>query len=106
MQEKEKAMKSTTTITENHPVPPFRDFEPVLYVKSLCPWCWRAKAELKRLGVRYREVNVSRDEAAFAEMKRVSGQAFVPTLRVGDAVLADFGPEELKPFLQKIGLVR
>ena len=50
------------------------------------------------------EVNVSGDRDAFAEMQRLSGQTYAPTLVVGDKVLADFGPEELEPFLKSVGL--
>ncbi len=77
---------------------------PVLYVKSFCPWCMLAKHKLRQLGVPYHEVNVSHDPKAFDEMERLSGQTCAPTLVVGDKVLADFGPEELQPFLREIGL--
>lgn len=78
---------------------------PVLYVKSICPWCWVAEKELKRLGVEYRAVNVSKDRAAFEEMVLLSGQTCAPTLVVDGEVLADFGTEELKSFLQEVGLI-
>jgi glutaredoxin len=77
---------------------------PVLYVKSFCPWCAMAEAELKRLGVRYERIDVSRDGGAFEAMIRLSGQTLTPTLAIGDRVLSDFGPEELQPFLTKAGL--
>ena len=38
------------------------------------------------------------DARAFAEMEKISGQTFAPTLQVGGKVLADFGPEELEAF--------
>jgi len=41
------------------------------------------------------------DRSAFAEMKRLSGQTYAPTLAVGDLILPDFGPEELEEFLQQ-----
>ena len=62
-----------------------------------------AETELKRLGVSHRTCDVSRDRAAFEEMVRLSGQTLAPTLAIGNRVLADFGPEELRPFLEKIG---
>ncbi|MSR64914.1 MAG: glutaredoxin family protein [Verrucomicrobiae bacterium] len=78
---------------------------PVLYVKSFCVWCVMAERKLKQLGVRYKEVNVSKDPNAFDEMERVSGQTYAPTMVVGEKVLADFGPEELEPFLKEVGLL-
>lgn len=45
-------------------------------------------------------VDVLSDNAAFAEMRRLSGQSKAPVLVTGDGrVLADFGPEELPGFL-------
>ncbi len=73
---------------------------PVLYVKSGCPWCTEAIEFLSEHGIGYREVNVSEDEAAFEKMQRVSGQSKAPVLDWKGKVLADFGLEELKPFLQ------
>jgi glutaredoxin len=58
---------------------------------------------LKRLGIEYKAVNVSKDDDAFEEMVRLSGQSYAPTLVVNGEVLADFGPEELEPFLKRAG---
>ena len=41
------------------------------------------------------------DRAAYAEMIRLSGQTYTPTLSVEDKLLADFGTDELQEFLQK-----
>jgi hypothetical protein len=46
-------------------------------------------------------VDVRRDRAAFAELRRISGQTYAPTLVIGDLVLPDFGPEELEDFLKR-----
>ena len=78
--------------------------KPILYVKTFCSWCILAERELKRLGIEYETVNVSKDDDAFDEMVRLSGQSYAPTLVVNGEVLADFGPEELEPFLKKAGL--
>jgi hypothetical protein len=37
-------------------------------------------------------------------MLSFSRQSRVPTLRAGEHVLADFGPEELAPFFKKHGI--
>jgi len=71
-----------------------------LYVKTWCPWCIRAQAWLDAHGFLYTLIDVEKDHAAFAEMKRLSGQSRTPTLVTAcGGVLADFGPEELGPFL-------
>jgi glutaredoxin 3 len=75
--------------------------ELILYVKPGCPWCRRAENCLREHGYTYKSVDVISDRLSFAEMKRLSGQTYTPTLVVGDLVLADFGPEDLEEFLQQ-----
>lgn len=74
---------------------------PILYVKAGCPWCEEVVDFLGDHGVSYREKNVTTDDDAFAEMRRVSGQSKAPVLDWHGTILADFGVEELKPFLLK-----
>ena len=75
-----------------------------LYVKTWCPWCVRAKAFLEEKGYQYEEIDVEADPKAYAEMIRLSGQRLTPTLVVGEKVLPDFGPEELRDFLARHGI--
>jgi len=74
---------------------------PILYVKPGCPWCHEVSGFLDEHGISHREVNVMADEAGFAEMRRKSGQSRVPTLDWHGEILADFGVDELVPFLHK-----
>jgi glutaredoxin 3 len=73
---------------------------PILYIKTGCPWCEQAVDFLSEHGISYREVNVTEDKVAFEKMQHVSGQSKAPVLDWHGKVLADFGLEELKPFLQ------
>ena len=73
-----------------------------LFVKPDCGWCHKAIRWLDEQGIQYEKIDVLADEAAFAEMVRLSGQACAPVLDVNGEVLADFGPEELPGFLQKL----
>ena len=73
---------------------------PILYVKTGCPYCTDAIKFLGEHGVGFRQVNVSDDSTAFAEMQKKSGQTKAPTLDWHGKILADFGVEELVPFLQ------
>lgn len=74
---------------------------PTLYTKTGCPWCAQAREVLAERSIRYHEVSVSEDDAAFAEMERISGQRFAPVLQLDGHVLADFGADELRPFLDQ-----
>ena len=73
---------------------------PFLYVKTGCPWCQEAEDFLRRHNIAYGKVDVLADPAAFAEMKRLSGQGKAPTMRWDDEILADFGAAELEVFLR------
>jgi len=73
----------------------------ILYVKAGCPWCRLAEDYLDKHGYKYESVDVRRDPDAFAEMRRISGQSYSPTLVLGDLFLPDFGPDELEDFLKE-----
>jgi glutaredoxin 3 len=76
----------------------------LLYIKGGCPWCRMAEDYLTEHGYRYERIDVTRDRAAYNEMRRVSDQTYAPTLVVGDLVLPDFGPDELAEFLEQHNL--
>lgn len=72
---------------------------PQLYTKQGCPWCKKARDILNEKDISFQEISVTESEAAFQEMQRLSGQTFAPVLNWHSEILADFGPEELLPFL-------
>ena len=73
----------------------------ILYVKTGCPWCRIAEEYLNKHGYKHERKDVRKDPAAFAELKRISGQTYAPTLVIGDSVLRDFGIDELEDFLKR-----
>ncbi|MEO6004595.1 MAG: glutaredoxin domain-containing protein [Opitutus sp.] len=73
---------------------------PILYVKTGCPWCHEVIEFLSAHGVGYREQNVTEQPEAMQEMLRKSGQNRAPTLDWHGKILADFGVDELVPFLR------
>lgn len=77
---------------------------PILYVKRGCPWCDEASEYLKRGKIAHETVMVSGDPAAMDEMRRISGQTKAPVLDCDGEILADFGVDELVPFLTRVGL--
>lgn len=74
---------------------------PILYVKSGCPWCHEVIEFLREHGIGYREQNVSSDSNALKELQQKSGQTLAPTLDWNGKILADFGVDELIPFLRQ-----
>jgi glutaredoxin len=77
----------------------------ILYVKTGCPWCEEALDYLDQKKIPYERRVVSGNAALFKEMEDLSGQTKAPTLSLDGEVLADFGVDELVPFLKKRGLV-
>jgi glutaredoxin len=73
-----------------------------LFIKPYCGWCQKAMRWLDDHSVAYEKIDVIADEAAFDEMIRISGQELAPVIDVDGKVLADFGPEELPGFFQKL----
>jgi glutaredoxin 3 len=73
-----------------------------LFIKPYCPWCHRAERWLKDHDIAYQAIDVIADDAAFAEMIRLSGQELAPVIDVNGKVLADFGPEELEKFWSQL----
>lgn len=73
-----------------------------VFVKPGCPWCIEAIQWLRNNGYEFDEVNVLADPDAFKEMQSLSGQTKAPTLVMDDGLmLADFGVDELVPFLKE-----
>lgn len=74
---------------------------PVLYIKPGCPWCDDVVAFLAKKKVVVKVMVVSGNREAMQEMIDLSGQSKAPTLDWHGEVLADFGVEELVPFLKE-----
>jgi glutaredoxin len=73
-----------------------------LFIKPYCPWCRKAAAWLDDRGIQYQTLDVISDSKAFTEMVNLSGQRFAPVIEVDGEILADFGPEELAGFWEKL----
>jgi len=52
--------------------------------------------------IEYTTIDVTADESAMAEMVRLSGAEMSPVIEVDGQILADFGPEELATFWERI----
>jgi glutaredoxin len=78
---------------------------PVLYIKPGCPWCDDVVAWLDQRKIEVETIVVSGNREAMAEMVALSGQSKAPTMDWHGDILADFGVEELIPFLKKRGVI-
>lgn len=78
---------------------------PILYIKPGCPWCVDVVDYLSQKAIEVETVVVSGNREAMEKMKELSGQTKAPTMNWHGEVLADFGVDELIPFLKKKGVV-
>jgi glutaredoxin 3 len=78
---------------------------PILYIKRGCPWCDDVVAYLALKKIEVQTFLVSSDREAMQEMVALSGQSKAPTMDWHGEILADFGVDELVPFLAKRGIV-
>jgi glutaredoxin 3 len=71
----------------------------IIYSTPTCGYCAAAKQYLKRHRVAFREIDVSRDAQAAAEMKRKSGQQAVPVIDVNGRIIVGFDKRRLSAAL-------
>ena len=75
-----------------------------IYIKPGCSWCIDVEAYFKKNDYEYERIDVTANRADFERMSEIFGTTSAPSMTVGDLKLADFGVEELVPFLKKHNL--
>ncbi len=78
--------------------------KPTIYIKSGCPWCEEVTEYLDARRIDYQAITVTGNREGMQAMIDLSGQSKAPTMDWDGEVLADFGVDELVPFLRKKGL--
>lgn len=56
----------------------------VMYTRSWCPYCHRARALLERRGARFEEIDIDEHPERAAEMIARSGRRTVPQIFIGE----------------------
>ncbi len=62
----------------------------ILFTTPSCTYCRLAKKYLRERGVRFKDIDVSRDAAAARDMVRRSGQQGVPVIDIGGKIVVGF----------------
>ncbi len=62
----------------------------IVFSTPTCSYCRKAKQYLRKKQVPFRDVDVSRDQAAARDMVRRSGQQGVPQIHIGNQVVVGF----------------
>ncbi len=62
----------------------------IVFSTPTCTYCNMAKKYFREKGVRFKDVDVSRDAAAARDMVRRSGQQGVPVIDIGGKIIVGF----------------
>ena len=76
-----------------------------IYTQPTCSACHSAKAYLDQKGVKYQDIDVTKDHEALHEMVRISGMRVTPVLVIGDRILTgEPDPAAIDAALAALGL--
>ena len=71
----------------------------VLFTTPTCKYCRTAKAYLRQQNIKFKDVDVSRDQAAARDMVKRSGQQGVPQILIGSKIIVGFDRPKIDKLL-------
>ncbi|MFZ5911211.1 MAG: glutaredoxin family protein [Chloroflexota bacterium] len=71
----------------------------IVFSTPTCSFCNMAKKYFREKGVRFRDVDVSRDPSAARDMLRRSGQSGVPVIDIGGKIIVGFDRPKINKLL-------
>jgi glutaredoxin-like YruB-family protein len=71
----------------------------ILFSTPTCSFCNTAKIYFRQKGIKFRDVDVSRDPAAARDMIRRSGQQGVPVIDIGGRIVVGFDRVKIDRYL-------
>lgn len=71
----------------------------LVFTTPSCGHCTTAKSYLKRNGIRFKEVDITRDPDGAKDVKRISGGSSVPVIMVGHRAVVGFDKSKLDGLL-------
>ena len=71
----------------------------IVFSTPTCTYCTAVKKYLRDKKVKFKDVDVSRDQAAARDMVRRSGQMGVPVIDIGGKVIVGFDRRNIDRFL-------
>ena len=66
-----------------------------IYTTSTCPWCVKTKEWMTEHNIKFKEINVSKDQKAAQYMVEKTGQRGVPVIEIDGKFIVGFDEEEL-----------
>ncbi len=71
----------------------------LIFTTPTCSFCNMAKKYFREKGIRFKEVDVSRDPVAARDMVRRSGQQGVPVIDIGGKIVVGFDRPKIDKLL-------
>lgn len=71
----------------------------IVFTTPTCSWCRVVKQHLKKYNIRFKEIDVTRDESAARDMVRRTGQQGVPVTLIGNRPVIGFNKNEINRLL-------
>jgi glutaredoxin-like YruB-family protein len=71
-----------------------------VYSTPSCPWCTTLKNYLRKNGIRFTDIDVSRDQRSAEEMMRKSGQQGVPQTDINGSMIIGFDQKKINQLLE------
>ena len=71
----------------------------VVFRTPTCSFCNLAKSYFREKGVKFTDIDVSRDQAAARDMVRRSGQMGVPVIDIGGKIVVGFNRPQINTLL-------
>lgn len=71
-----------------------------VYSTPTCPYCKMTKEFLKQHKVKFKDIDVSKDQTAANEMVRKSGQMGVPVIEIGDTIIVGYDRDAISKALK------
>jgi len=71
----------------------------IVFSTPTCTYCNLAKKYFREKGIRFKDVDVSRDAAAARDMVRRSGQQGVPVIDIGGKIIVGFDKTKINKYL-------
>jgi len=72
----------------------------IVFSTPTCAFCNAAKSYFRQRGIKFRDVDVSRDPAAARDMVRRSGQQGVPVIDIGGKIVVGFDRAKIDSLLK------
>jgi glutaredoxin-like YruB-family protein len=86
--------KKGSTMSEIKPQP-----KVIIFTTPTCSFCNAAKSYFRQKGIKFKDVDVSKDPAAARDMVRRSGQQGVPVIDIGGKIVVGFDRPKINQLL-------